>query len=450
MMARSSGSPAWVPAEMKISEDEMTLRAGAFESRAPVQRFPNGERNGFATLAQLAHHALDDSITVRCCASCARFSFSGLSFQFSGGTRGYCALSGRRERAAEVDIGFGCSEHVPIEGWPDDLATMDRRRMEQRVREPSPPRLPAFEATILGLAVGDALGYPVEFGSRAQIINFFGARGVEQFSEAHGLYSDDTQLSLAVAEALITVGTADVDALMREMARLFIAWSTSPENNRAPGVTTLKGCARLAAGIDWREAGLPESKGAGSAMRVAPIGLVCWRDAGRAVELARASSLLTHRHDAAIEGAAAAALLVAMAMQKRTPQEMHRAVLEECGSRSADLARALAKIPDFLDSDPAIALSRDGLGLGWVAEEAVACALYCFWRSPEDYRATVVMAVNVDGDSDTIGCIAGGISGAFNGVQAIPEAWRTRVENADALRAIADRLLVRAAGGGPA
>ena len=77
---------------------------------------------------------------------------------------------------------------------------------------------------------------------------------------------------------------------------------------------------------------------------------------------------------------------------------------------------------------------------GWVGEEAVALALYCFLRYPNDYSTTVIRAANTNGDSDSISCIAGSISGAYLGVQAIPEAWIERIEKADYLADLATRL----------
>jgi ADP-ribosylglycohydrolase len=255
-----------------------------------------------------------------------------------------------------------------------------------------------------------------------------------------GTYSDDTQMSLAVAEALIEAGDNDLDLLMRRMATRFIEWSKSPENNRAPGETTMTACERLADGIEWRNAGIPESKGCGSAMRVAPIGLFLWRDIPRLLEVARASSILTHGHDAAVEGAAAAALMVGLAISKTRPEEMYRAVMQECAPRSQDFKACWEKVPQLLRTEPAEALSNRGLGEGWVAEEAVASALYCFWRSPLDFEQTVVAAANTDGDSDSIACIAGGISGAFNGLGAIPAPWQKDIENSAHLRDVGRRL----------
>ena len=137
------------------------------------------------------------------------------------------------------------------------------------------------------------------------------------FQHPPGTFTDDTQMSMAVAEALIVAGRADLDTLMSAMGQRFVAWSESDDNNRAPGSSCMTGCAHLKAGMPWRQAGVADSKACGSAMRVAPIGLYHAGDERRVVEVARASSLLTHGHDAGVEGAAAAALLVSLALQAR-------------------------------------------------------------------------------------------------------------------------------------
>ena len=74
------------------------------------------------------------------------------------------------------------------------------------------------------------------------------------------------------------------------------------------------------------------------------------------------------------------------------------------------------------------------------SEEAVASALHCLWRSPPDFENTVVTAINTEGDSDSIVCIAGGISGAFNGLGAIPRSWREEVEKSAYLKNLGERL----------
>ena len=317
-----------------------------------------------------------------------------------------------------------------------------------------------YTGCMVGLAVGDALGYPAEFRRREQILRGFGPRGIEDFvgifderfsgvggpmilgtRHPPGTYTDDTQMTLAVAQGLLEAGPeAPLDDLMGAVARFFVNWSKSPTNDRAPGGTCMTGCGNLERGVPWREAGVASSKGCGSAMRVAPIGLVYQADHDRLLEVARASSILTHGHDAGVEGAAAAALLVALALEGAEPEEMYRAVMEACGDRSPDFAGCMEKLPSMLDVEPARALSSAGLGEAWVAEEAVASALYCVWRHPDDFEAAVLEATNTDGDSDSIACIAGSIVGARLGLEAIPAKWRQGVEDSELLHRLGHQL----------
>lgn len=316
----------------------------------------------------------------------------------------------------------------------------------------------AFRGSILGLAAGDALGFPPEFHSRAQILKSFGPSGIRDLialndsrwpsgptspGRGHppGTYSDDTQMTIAVARAL---GDAkdlrDVDGVMKGIAGHFVEWSRSDDNDRAPGNACMSGCHKLGQGVPWREAGVADSKGCGSAMRVAPIGLVYAKEHDTLLEIARASSILTHGHDAGVEGAAAAALLVALAMEQTPPKAMWEALMNMAAGRSPDFEARLAQLPDMMSQPPEIALSSAGLGESWVAEEAIASALYCFWRTPESFEETLVTAANTDGDSDSIACIAGSIAGAFHGVDAIPARWLDGLENRDGLVSVADEL----------
>lgn len=319
--------------------------------------------------------------------------------------------------------------------------------------------------SIVGLAVGDALGHPTEFRSRAQILEAFGPGGVTDFvgikderwagsrpyiaGRGHppGTFTDDTQMTIALAEGLLEAGgDASLDQQMEAVGRWFVRWARSPDNNRAPGGTCMAGCANLERGVSWRIAGVADSKGCGSAMRVAPIGLLYPDDLDRVEEVARASSLLTHRHDAGVEGAAAAALMVALALRGDGPSAVYDEVMRRCAGRSADFRTCMEKLPAALEQPPGEALSSRGLGEAWVAEEAVASAMYCFFLHPDDFVAGVLCGVNTDGDSDSIATIAGSVLGARLGAQAIPEKWRRDVEDADALVALADRIFERAAG----
>lgn len=306
-----------------------------------------------------------------------------------------------------------------------------------------------FTGAIVGLAVGDALGYPAEFRRRAQLLRELGPEGITAFvalkdhrfsrpmilgpDHPPGTYTDDTQMSIAVARGLLAAGDGSLDDLMEEIGRHFVRWSRLPDNNRAPGETCMTGCRNLEHGSPWRDAGVAHSKGCGSAMRVTPIGLY-YEDLGQVAEVARASSLLTHGHDAAVEGAAAAAVLVALALRGASPEEMFAEVGRRCCPGSVDFAACWARLPGMLVTPPEVALAEGGLGEAWVAEEAVASALYCVWRHPDDFRVALLEAVNTDGDSDSIGAIAGAVLGARLGLAAIPAEWVARVEDTEQLQ----------------
>lgn len=310
--------------------------------------------------------------------------------------------------------------------------------------------------SIVGLAVGDALGYPAEFRSRSQLLAEIGPDGITEFVALHdprfsrpfivgrehppGSFTDDTQMTVAVAEGLLAADRDDLDACMRAIAARFVEWSRSDDNCRSPGETCMTGCRALARGVPWRQAGVARSKGCGSAMRVAPVGLLYATDRDRLLEVARATSLLTHGHDAAVEGAAAAALMVAVALDGGDGAATYDAIREACAGRSADFDACLARVPDLLHVEPGVALSEAGLGEAWVAEEAVASALYCVWRHPDDFAAGVLEAVNTDGDSDSIATIVGSVLGARLGLDAIPARWRGGVERSEELHDLGARI----------
>ncbi len=299
------------------------------------------------------------------------------------------------------------------------------------------------EGCIVGLAVGDALGFPTEFMDRRAIRARWGDEGVRDFetggSHPPGTFSDDTQMTLAVARALLKAGDRPLEELMAEMGAEFVAWADSPDNDRAPGGTCMRACRLLASGAAWREAGRNDSKGCGTAMRSAPVGLYYYGDWPRLVEVATASSLITHGHPCATAGSVATAGLVSMALDGMEPADMVDSLCDLVVAISEEFVVAVRQVPGLLACSPDMALHE--LGQGWVAEEAVAGALYCFLRTPDDFAATVLAGANSDGDSDSIACIAGAISGAYNGADAIPRRWREQVENASGLREVAAQLL---------
>jgi ADP-ribosylglycohydrolase len=301
-----------------------------------------------------------------------------------------------------------------------------------------------FSGCIYGLAIGDAIGFPVEFLKLEQIKERFGPEGISALQQFHdypfGAYSDDTQMTIAVANGLLESNNPDdLEDVMKHIADEFIEWCNSPENNRAPGETCCIGCENLERGGHWTESGVRDSKGCGAAMRSAPIGLF-YNDVNKVVEVAAAVSACTHAHPTGIASGIATAVLVHLAIRGYEPFDMPDKVCELTGKydTKSELLQKMLQVREVLDEEPEQAIPK--LGQGWTGEEAVAIAVYSFLKSPSDYRKTVLAAANITGDSDSTACIAGAISGAYNGLRAIPEKWIREVENSGMLGKLAEKL----------
>jgi ADP-ribosylglycohydrolase len=317
-----------------------------------------------------------------------------------------------------------------------------------------------FLGCIYGLAIGDALGYPVEFMSLKEIEKILGPNGVTGFDSLKhpeiasrirqpiGSYSDDTQMSLATANALINAKSDNLEDIMQEVVKEYISWADSPENNRYPGNTCMAGIRNLKAGMHWTNSGIPNGKGCGAAMRTAPIGLYFADDIHSLINCSQAVGSCTHKDSGAIAAGSVVAYVIRNAIlygsliNKNPSLLNNQEFIEEILNArkvSFPLKSKLEKLNQNLNyQDSRGALKK--LGQGWHGDEAVAMALYCFLKSPRDYRKTVLAGTNIDGDSDSVALIAGAISGAYNGIQSIPQEWINQIENKELLRETAEKL----------
>lgn len=294
----------------------------------------------------------------------------------------------------------------------------------------------------MGLACGDALGNPTEFLLSLEDIESVFPGGIKDLPEKP-IYTDDTQMTLAVANALLGLEVDDIDKFMDGLSVAFVKWLESqsvPENRRAPGNTCLAACELLAAGNHWSVSGIAGSCGCGSAMRSAPIGIV-FEDIGIITDYALASSKITHGHELALCGAATTAILTRYALDGMPIGCWGNELLKiiSINAHFKEMIRVAIQMaaerrqPDFV-------LSKECLGEGWTGHEAVASSLYCCLMNQDSYRDAVVMAANTVGDSDSIACITGAIMGARLGEEALPQDWASRIENATLLRDTADKL----------
>ncbi|MGV9265362.1 ADP-ribosylglycohydrolase family protein [Kitasatospora sp. NPDC003701] len=321
--------------------------------------------------------------------------------------------------------------------------------------------------SLLGLAIGDALGRLTEFRTVETIAAYEGPDWRRLPLARQAMVTDDTQMTLALGRALRTAlerGPLGPLRLERPLREEFVDWWRSPENNRAPGMTCLRSCWRLSDGRRWQEASDIGSKGCGANMRVAPIGLVKELTERQLSGAAQLQSALTHGHPTALaasdltayavrrlaEGLAPSALTAALrtyALANRTrydefwlgdlaqhaqdpsPEQFIARGWDECLGVLDRLDAALAA-PD-VEADPCLAT-----GEGWIAEEALATGLLCFLLLPDDPVAAVRRAAYSSGDSDSIACLTGAFAGAHLGERAWPADWVERIEYRDELLAL--------------
>ena len=298
------------------------------------------------------------------------------------------------------------------------------------------------KGVVYGLAIGDALGARTEFLNLNAIKVKYGKDGIRDLP-VPALFTDDTQMSIAVAEALVKAGEKDIESIIKAVRDEFIKWSHLPETHtKAPGNTCLKGVANLERGIHWGKSGLANSKGCGSAMRAAPVGYLYQHDPDKLKEVAHATGICTHGHPAADAASIGAAYLVKLALDGVSPEKMIPQLFTFTAGVSAEFDQVISKVEKCLGWEEEEKALRY-LGEGWVGEEAVALALYCFVRYPNSYENVVIRGANTNGDSDSIACIAGSISGAYLGIDAIPPEWVTKIEKSPYLEDLSQRLAAK-------
>jgi ADP-ribosylglycohydrolase len=324
---------------------------------------------------------------------------------------------------------------------------------------------------LLGGAVGDALGAPVEFSDWNSIRREFGEQGIVNYVPAYGrlgAITDDTQMMLFTAEGLLracvrseTRGICHPPSVIHHsLLRWLLTQGMKPSevpgengraievdtygwlikeqrlwSRRAPGNTCLSA---LRASRSFGELAENNSKGCGGVMRVAPCAFFT-----SAFNTAAESSQMTHGHPTGYLAAGLFADILqrvwltgaplAVAAQESLDSHASRDDMEETRRIIANVL-SLARQGDIPTPD-----GIERLGGGWVAEEALAIGLWCALTS-DNFEDGVIRAVNHSGDSDSTGLIAGHFLGLIHGVGAIPQRWLADLELRDVIEQMADDI----------
>lgn len=334
---------------------------------------------------------------------------------------------------------------------------------------------------MIGGAVGDALGWPVEFRSERQIFNKYWPDGIKEYDlNQAGVaeITDDTQMALFTANGILYGETRGnlrgiASPPRNDVARAYQDWLATQEPSqrpcriswlydvrelhalRAPGGTCLRALREQnkAPGMieDYVQAELNNSKGCGGIMRVAPMGLRHWQDI-KALDYEGAQlAAITHGHSLGYMPAAVLVHIINRIIYPVGAEMALKSIILEARDTVAEIFEGNAFLPKLCGIiDQAVDLAENSadsdlenihkLGEGWVAEETLGISLYCALKYQHDFSKGVIVSVNHKGDSDSTGAVTGNILGALAGYEAIDYQWKGNLELRDVILEMSDDL----------
>ncbi|HOF94776.1 MAG TPA: ADP-ribosylglycohydrolase family protein [Clostridia bacterium] len=338
-----------------------------------------------------------------------------------------------------------------------------------------------FRYSLLAGAIGDALGYPIEFNSLGSIKEKYGSGGLQDLElnpvTGTAIVSDDTQMTLFTASGLLWAQhnqlNEQTDNLPLEcLYYSYLRWLYTQNQNievdqevlaeqdferagaprimdikelyfeRAPGITCLE--ALESGNMGSIDNPINDSKGCGGVMRVAPVGLFLNKTPKEAFRVAAEAAAITHGHPTGYLSSGLFAAIIAYLVNGSELSEAIEQSLEILGEWEGyeETEEAILDALELSVSSvqPEEAIRK--LGKGFIAEQALAIALYCALKESDPYKALLI-SVNHSGDSDSTGSICGNILGAMHGIESVPEEWVKKLEMSDFILSLADELYAK-------
>ncbi len=303
--------------------------------------------------------------------------------------------------------------------------------------------LDRFKGCLLGVAVGDALGMPVEGYSAEEIESKFGrVKDMMPALEGHfhsgleaGQFTDDTEETLLLAESMIEASGFSAERFADKLMSWGSLWALDEKLNRGVGFTTRSSVESMLTGTSWKESGLTIPT-CGSAMRAAPIGLLYRCDLSIIARYAELQSIPTHCGPAAMAGSIAVAVGVSLCLQGFPRETVLRTAACMAGKADKEFADRLLWAGSLLGLEPSQAL--EAIGNSPVVSETVPAAFYSYMKfEPEE---ALIAAASGGGDTDSIASIAGSLLGASLGTGWIPERWLFCLEDRERIERVAAEL----------
>ena len=327
---------------------------------------------------------------------------------------------------------------------------------------------------LLGGAIGDALGAPIEFLSLSSIYDTYGRSGVTdyaEFADGTGYFTDDTQMTLFTAEGVLR---AEHRALQRGIKgahtiithRAYLRW-LSTQKELPPGITESENLHSWLLGLDElkvrREPGnacvsslrsgicgtienpINDSKGCGGVMRIAPAGLMWYDQPESAFKAGCELAAITHGHTTGYLSAGAFAAIIAFLVQdhdlRGSLESTIPLLIQKRGHE--ETLNAINNAIRLASSGEPSAQKVESLGGAWIAEEALAIALYCSLVHEDDFTKGVLLSINHSGDSDSTGAMTGNLLGLILSDRAIPDNWISNLRMSELVSEIANDLFIR-------
>ncbi|KKM08720.1 ADP-ribosylglycohydrolase [Clostridiales bacterium PH28_bin88] len=296
-----------------------------------------------------------------------------------------------------------------------------------------------YRGSMMGLAVGDALGTTVEFQPPGSFTPVGDIVGGGPFDLLPGKWTDDTSMALCLAESLVECKEFNpFDQMERYLRWYRQGYLSSTGTCFDIGITVRTALLEFESTRNaYCGSADPRSAGNGSLMRLAPVPLFYAHNPREAIEKAADSSRTTHGATEAIDACRYLAALITGAVNGASKEELLSDHYEPIAGiwKTAPLSSKIVEIASgsFKRRNP-----PEIRGTGYVVASLEA-ALWAFHRGAT-FREGVLLAVNLGDDADTTGAVYGQLAGAFYGEHGIPEDWRMKISKRDLMESLAERI----------